>query len=40
MIKISVNNFNLKETITCGQIFRYEVNDDNSYTDDINSYFS
>ncbi len=32
MIKISVNNFNLKETITCGQIFRYEVNDDNSYT--------
>ena len=32
MIKISVNNFNLKETITCGQIFRYEVNNDNSYT--------
>ena len=32
MIKINVNNFNLKDTITCGQIFRYEVNDDNSYT--------
>lgn len=32
MIKINVSNFNLKDTITCGQIFRYEINDDNSYT--------
>ena len=26
MIKIN-NNFNLYNTITCGQIFRYEIND-------------
>lgn len=23
MIKIKVNNFNLKDTVTCGQIFRF-----------------
>ena len=28
MIKIKVNNFNLKDTVTCGQIFRFiEEND-------------
>ena len=30
-MKLKVNNFNLKDTITCGQIFRYEVLSDNSY---------
>ena len=30
-MKLKVNNFNLKDTITCGQIFRYEELDDNSY---------
>ena len=25
-------DINLKDTITCGQIFRYEINEDNSYT--------
>ena len=29
---LKVNNFNLKDTITCGQIFRYEEELDNSYT--------
>ena len=29
---IKVNNLNLHETITCGQIFRYEIEEDNSYT--------
>lgn len=27
-----IKNFNLDETITCGQIFRYEFNEDGSYT--------
>ena len=31
-MKLKVNNFNLKDTITCGQIFRYEEGLDNSYT--------
>ena len=31
-MKLKVNNFNLKDTITCGQIFRYEEELDNSYT--------
>jgi len=31
MIKIK-NNFDLKSTITCGQIFRFVIEDDNSYT--------
>ena len=31
MIKIK-NNFDLKSTITCGQIFRFTLEDDNSYT--------
>ena len=30
-MKLKVNNFNLKDTITCGQIFRYEELDNNSY---------
>jgi len=29
---IKVNNLNLHDTITCGQIFRYEIEEDNSYT--------
>lgn len=29
---INVNNLNLHDTITCGQIFRYEIEEDNSYT--------
>ena len=29
---ISVDNFNLHDTITCGQIFRFFVESDNSYT--------
>ena len=29
---IEVNNFNLHDTVTCGQIFRFKVEDDNSYT--------
>lgn len=29
---IEVNNFNLHDTVTCGQIFRFYVEDDNSYT--------
>ena len=29
---IEVNNLNLKDTITCGQIFRFIEEDDNSYT--------
>ena len=32
MIKIENININLKDTITCGQIFRYIEEDDNSYT--------
>lgn len=31
-MKLKVNNFDLKSTITCGQIFRYEEELDNSYT--------
>ena len=31
-MKLKINNFNLKDTITCGQIFRYEEESDNSYT--------
>ncbi|HOZ54217.1 MAG TPA: DNA glycosylase, partial [Bacilli bacterium] len=27
MIKIKVNYFDLKETVTCGQIFRYYISD-------------
>lgn len=29
---IEVNNFNLHDTVTCGQIFRFDVEEDNSYT--------
>lgn len=32
MIKIKNINLNLKDTITCGQIFRFTLEDDNSYT--------
>ena len=32
MITIKNTDINLKDTITCGQIFRYEENNDNSYT--------
>ena len=28
MIKINVNNLNLKDTITCGQIFRFKEDND------------
>ena len=28
---LKVNNFNLKDTVTCGQIFRFEELDDNSF---------
>lgn len=31
-MKIKVKNFNLKDTVTCGQIFRYKEEEDNSYT--------
>ena len=31
-MKLKVNNFNLKDTVTCGQIFRYKEELDNSYT--------
>ena len=30
-MKLIINNFNLKDTITCGQIFRYEELNDNSF---------
>lgn len=29
---IDVKDFNLKDTVTCGQIFRFVIEDDNSYT--------
>lgn len=29
---IDVDNFNLKDTVTCGQIFRFKEEDDSSYT--------
>lgn len=32
MLKINNVNINLKDTITCGQIFRFIIEDDNSYT--------
>lgn len=32
MLEIKNVNINLKDTITCGQIFRYTLEDDNSYT--------
>lgn len=33
MLKIKINkDFKLKDTVTCGQIFRFENNDDGSYT--------
>lgn len=32
MIKILVSNFNLDDSITCGQVFRYEKENDGSYT--------
>lgn len=32
MIKITDIDINLKDTITCGQIFRFKEEDDNSYT--------
>ncbi|MBP3635060.1 MAG: DNA-3-methyladenine glycosylase 2 family protein [Bacilli bacterium] len=32
MIKIKNTDINLKDTITCGQIFRFKEEDDNSYT--------
>ena len=28
----NINNFNLHDTVTCGQIFRFIVEEDNSYT--------
>ena len=31
-MNILVNDFNLHDTVTCGQIFRFKVLDDNSYT--------
>lgn len=31
-MKLKVNNFNLHDTVTCGQIFRFYEEDDNSYT--------
>ena len=31
-MKLKVDNFNLKDTVTCGQIFRFEIEEDNSYT--------
>ena len=31
-MKIKVSNFNLESTITCGQIFRFNVEEDNSFT--------
>ena len=31
-MELIIKNFNLKDTITCGQIFRYEEESDNSYT--------
>ena len=31
-MNIVVNDFNLHDTVTCGQIFRFKVLDDNSYT--------
>ena len=31
-MKLNIKNFNLKDTITCGQIFRFEEESDNSYT--------
>ena len=31
-MKIKVENFNLKDTVTCGQIFRFTEEIDNSYT--------
>lgn len=31
-MKIKVNDFDLDSTITCGQIFRFKVEDDSSYT--------
>jgi len=32
MMYIVVDDFNLHDTVTCGQIFRFTVEDDNSYT--------
>lgn len=32
MVVIKCSNINLKDTITCGQIFRYNLEEDNSYT--------
>ena len=32
MLKIKINDFNLDDTVTCGQIFRYEKESDGSYT--------
>ena len=33
MVKIkNIKNFNLNDTVTCGQIFRYQKEDDDSYT--------
>ena len=29
---IDVNNFNLHDTVSCGQIFRFDIEDDDSYT--------
>lgn len=31
-MELFVKNFNLKDTVTCGQIFRFDIEDDNSYT--------
>ena len=31
-MNIEVKNFNLKDTVTCGQIFRFKEEDDLSYT--------
>ena len=33
MVEIkNIKNFNLNDTVTCGQIFRYQKEDDDSYT--------
>jgi hypothetical protein len=36
MIRIKVNDFSLDDSITCGQIFRYDKEEDGSYTLPIN----
>ena len=31
-MELKVKDFNLKDTVTCGQIFRFEIEEDDSYT--------